>query len=529
MTAGRYAFPLLCWVFFLLAAMLTALVVPVGEGFDEPWHMGYVQYVATTGALPPSPHLRLSREMQEFLEIGPVGTVLDRLYPKLQSHDSYWMADPETRNQKDTRARNLRFSAAYVEADSGFEQYESHQPPLYYLLCAPVFKLWTATSLPSAFLLVRIWSVLIASTLIPLTFLLSREVSQSVSIANAATLLTAMFPGIYPDLVRVSNDALAVPLATAACLMLARYVRTRSTRDAGGLGLILLTGLATKAFFIPIFGCVLLNMLMLRAPLVAGSFLALTLPGWIFYIRNATITGSFTGLPETVQAQTSVVSSFTVVLQIDWIGVIRLAAATHIWTGFWSLLPLRSWMHQTVFCVFLLASAGFVLHLLKSKHATARVLSVLYITYLLALMYYATQTFQSTTQAIIQGWYITPFVAFEACVFTLGVAQLLKGGYRTAAVSIAAFALLALLIYGTLFVAAPYYTGFTSHAPSGHLRPYSPAVADIPIISARAVRLFPLLPTLSIPVVSLAVLSLGLSLIAGFVKKESKRPDGPIE
>ena len=39
-----------------------------GEGFDEPWHLGYVQYVAQTGKLPPGPDLHLSVELEQFLD-----------------------------------------------------------------------------------------------------------------------------------------------------------------------------------------------------------------------------------------------------------------------------------------------------------------------------------------------------------------------------------------------------------------------------------------------------------------------------
>ena len=523
---GAYTFPFFCWCFFLLAGLLTTLVVPIGEGFDEPWHLAYVQYIANTGSLPPGPRQRLSSQLQEFLEIGPVGTVLHDLHPELEPHDRYWMAAPEVREFNDSRQRGLTFSSTYVEAPGGFEQYESHQPPLFYVLWAPVFRLASGMSLPSSFLIVRIWSVLIASTLIPLTFLLVRELSESTAVANAAALLTAMFPGIYPDLARVSNDALAVPLATATCLLLARYIRTASRSDAIALGALLVTGLATKAFFIPILASVLLVLIILRRWMAAGAMLAASLPGWVFYFRNAAITGSFTGLPETVEAKTSIASSLAAAFQIDWILVVRQTAATHTWTGFWSLLQLRSWMYDVVFFTFLLAIPGFLLYLRQSKHKPARAITVVYAVFLLALAYYATQTYQRTTSPIIQGWYVTPFAGFEAAIFAIGVAQFFKRGYRTAVFSLSAFCLLALFIYATLFVAAPYYTGLTSHGPTGHLRAYSPALADIPVISSRAVRWYPFLPDATVLINSLAVFSLGIILIAGLIHTSDKRRSG---
>ena len=109
---------------------------------------------------------------------------------------------------------------------------------------------------------VRLWSVLIASLLIPLAFVLARDLSDSRYIGNMTAMLTAFFPGIYPDLVRVSNDALAVPLATAVCVALVRYCKKPSRRGMISLGALLAAGLATKAFFIPILIAVLVLMLL---------------------------------------------------------------------------------------------------------------------------------------------------------------------------------------------------------------------------------------------------------------------------
>src|SRR5688572_15233336 len=125
----------LAWIFFLLMGLLVSLVVPLGEGFDEPWHLGYVQYVATTGRLPAGPSQHLSVELEGFLNRHPIGWRLHEIYPSLQSQEEYWRTNEPERMQIDASLRELRFSNVYQEGSGRFsEQYESHQAPLYYLL-----------------------------------------------------------------------------------------------------------------------------------------------------------------------------------------------------------------------------------------------------------------------------------------------------------------------------------------------------------------------------------------------------------
>jgi hypothetical protein len=69
---------------------------------------------------------------------------------------------------------------------------------------------------------------------------------------------------------------------------------------------------------------------------------ALSCIGWLWFARNLLVTGSLTGLPETVGANTTVASSVNALSGIDWFGVLRLAAVSHIWMGYWSLLQFRS-------------------------------------------------------------------------------------------------------------------------------------------------------------------------------------------
>jgi hypothetical protein len=287
------------------------------------------------------------------------------------------------------------------------------------------------------------------------------------------------------------------------------------------LGLALLAGLSTKAFFIPVLFAVLISFLWLKEIPSAAIVLVTSGAGWIWYARNFWITGSLTGLPETVQANTTVAGSVSSIGLIGWLDVFRLAAVSHVWMGNWSLLQYRGWIYQTVLYMFGIGIAGFILHTAKSRKPVNRVMVFIYLSFVASLIYYATQVFQKTGIPVIQGWYLSPLVPLEAFAFVTGIRFLLSARGMTFAVAFAALCFLAMSIYGNVFIAAPYYTGMISHAPSGHLRAYHPQWSDIPVICARLTRLHPWIPD-AIPL-SLAsgVLLLGLALIYFQIKDRS--------
>jgi hypothetical protein len=504
----------LAWLFFLLTGIFISLTLPLGEGFDEPYHFGYIQYIAQTHRLPPGPHLHLSVELESFLQHHPMGWRLQQIFPDFHTQEHYWQESASDRETDDAVIRNLRFPGSYVEGSARFaEQYESHQAPLYYALSAPLFlRLSRSFSLVDTFLVMRIWSVILASAVVPLSYFLARYASASPVVPGFVAVLVAMFPGLYPDLARISNDALMVPLAAAVLVSLSRWLDSRTTGSAFLLGLTLVAGLSTKAFFIPIALAVLLILIAVRQFRLAAITALTSAISCFWYIRNAWITGSATGLPETVSSQSTILSSIQSVGSIQWWDVLKLTAVSHIWMGNWSLLQYRSWMYEVVMAFFAIGVLGFVIHLARDRSPILLSLCLVYATFGLALAYYATQVVQQTGVPIIQGWYLSPMVPIEAIVFTIGTEFLFRKWFRYAAAFVAT-CFLTLMIYGNVFIAAPYYTGLTDHAPSGHLRAYHPHWGDVAVMMARLTRFHPAIPTFISPLLAIAILATGCFLI----------------
>ncbi len=506
------------WMLFVATGVMISLIVPLGEGFDEPWHFSYIQYIAQTGRLPAGPSMRVSAEVEAFLLVHPIGWRLKDIFTNLHSQEDYWHSPDRLRI--DASLRNLRFAGTYRDGKSGFtKQYESHQAPLYYLLSAPLFFVCSHwLSFVNTFLILRVWSVLLASAVIPLSFALARRVTTSETVVRMVPILAAVFPGLYPDVVRVSNDALAVPLAAMIFVVLARYLEFRLGADLLKLSGLLLLGLLTKAFFLPIVVAIVIACVWFRDYRATLILVTASVAGCAWYAQNLWITGSWTGLPETVSANTTVVSSLSTLLRIDWFGVLRLAAVSHIWIGNWSLLQYRSWMYETVLVMFAIGLFGFITFLLKSAPRGLLVFSLTYVCYAAALVYYATQVYQQTGIAVIQGWYLSTMLPVEVLAFVFGLQSLVSRWIFIRAGSFAASCLLALTVYGNVFIAAPYYTNLIEHTSTGHVRAYHPRLSDASLIAARLTRFYPWMPDAVPLVIAGIVVVLGLWIIWSYLK-----------
>jgi hypothetical protein len=506
------------WLFFLVTGAFISLIVPLGEGFDEPYHFSYVQYVAQTGKLPSGPSMRISSEIESFMLQHPVGWRLKDIFKELHSQEEYWH-NPDRANI-DATLRGMRFSGEYREGRREFaKQYESHQAPLYYLLTAPMFYVASRLlSFTDTFLLIRLWSVLLASAVVPLSYVLATRVSASEKTAAMAAILVAMFPGIYPDVVRISNDALAVPVAALVFTLLARFIDSKAPRDGLLLSAALVVGLLTKAFFVPVFATIVLVMLWMRRYRAALTMLLLSCIGWLWFARNFLITGSLTGLPETVTANTTVASSIKALAGISWYSVLRVAAVSHIWMGYWSLLQFRSWMYDTVLILFAIGLCGFVAFLLRSASRLMIAMLLVYLSFACSLIYYATQVFLQSGIPVIQGWYLSTMIPLEALAFVLGLQTITSSRIFIRASVFTGFCLLALTIYGHAFIAAPYYANLIEHAASGHLRAYHPRWGDLLLAAERLTRFHPWIPAILPVLLGVASSLLGLRLLWSYLR-----------
>ncbi|MBI3698720.1 MAG: hypothetical protein HY238_28255 [Acidobacteria bacterium] len=283
----------LVWLCFLGRGIFYATVLPLWEGYDEYAHFAYVQYLALYAELPTS-GMRISREVEQSLRIVPVPWMLRQsCSPPCLVHDDYWKLSDVERAE---RRRQLRV----LDPDpSGATEklflYEAQQPPLYYWLLSWPLGAAGSWSLAGRVLLLRWLSVAIASLVIPLGFLLAREVFRHETSALGVVALVAAMPEFLLDISRIGNESLAVVLFTLLVY--------GSLRDTWWQGLALGFGLLTKAYFLAAAPALLLVSLRRRKPhgALAVAFGA-AVAGW-WYWRNRVLTGSWAGLQVTAAAR----------------------------------------------------------------------------------------------------------------------------------------------------------------------------------------------------------------------------------
>ena len=190
---------LLILVVYAALGTLFAVKTPPWQNPDEPAHYNYIAHIATESQFP-------------VLQMGDY----DEAYLQRLKAEKF---PPD-------------LSIAPI-------RYESHQPPLYYLLAAPVY--WLSGG---RLLALRLFSVVLGGGVVLLIFLCARlTVPGSPHIALGAAAFAAFLPMHVALMASVNNDALAELLIAATVLALLRWQDSVAAGDGGeSRGYMLATG-----------------------------------------------------------------------------------------------------------------------------------------------------------------------------------------------------------------------------------------------------------------------------------------------
>lgn len=189
---------------YLVIGVLFAVNTPAWQAPDEPAHYNYVHFVAVHGALP-------------VLQPGD--------YDQAQQ----------------MQAIDARFGPG--SSIAAF-RYEFHQPPLYYVLAAPIFRLTAGALLP-----LRLFSVFLGALLLLVIYRAAALIVRP-ALALGVMAFVAFLPMHVAMLSAVNNDSLAELLMAVMlwqCLHLLLHPPRQSLRPWFGLGAIAGLGLITKS------------------------------------------------------------------------------------------------------------------------------------------------------------------------------------------------------------------------------------------------------------------------------------------
>ena len=201
------------WLIFIVATYvivgtLYAVYTPAWHVPDEPAHYNYIHELVTTGKFP-------------IIEMGDY--------------------NQEYQNRLLTEKFPPELSISSLH-------YEDHQPPLFYLLAAPVFWLTEGSSLA-----LRLFSVLLGAGVIVFAFLIVREVfPKQPAIALGTAAFVAFIPQHIAMMAGVNNDSLA-ELLLAAVIWQVFQVKSHKLKVSGlrwvAIGVVVGLGLITKLTF----------------------------------------------------------------------------------------------------------------------------------------------------------------------------------------------------------------------------------------------------------------------------------------
>jgi 4-amino-4-deoxy-L-arabinose transferase-like glycosyltransferase len=323
---------LLAWLVTLALGITYALLQPVWSRVDEAQHFHYVQYLYEERALPVEGETFISPEVIEVSQQtgqwgwNPAGSTSTPQY----LDPAEWITVPE---ELDSNQREK-----WVRWNLWHFNYEAMQPPLYYALNVPIYAAMPDDPFVRLYAM-RILAAVMAAAIIPITYLVAREAFPDSRLVLFGAPLTAMLIQGYPlNMSQMTNDALAIPLAGAAILVLLRtLVRGASWKRTALAGALIggsMLAKMTTIFLVPValmaFGLMFAyrreraSRAVVHATAVVAIALAMMMP-WI--INNLIQYGDATG----VSAARPLMSSFFMSPLIS----IETLRMNELWPTFW--------------------------------------------------------------------------------------------------------------------------------------------------------------------------------------------------
>lgn len=449
----------------LVSAALYCLLMPLWEGYDEPYHYGIVQWMGIERSLPDSSRSVLTEEVAQSILLAPAAPAIKRDHPEVMSFSEFRDLPPAERQRRSSALRGLP-SALQYRLRKGAVNFEAQQPPLTYALLAVPDRLFSGMPLPMRLLALRL---LIALTTVIITARGIFRLGEALEIAEpyllAAAALVLLTQSFLATVCHVGNDWLAVAIAPWLFVFAIAFLRVPSARNALWLGTALAAGLLSKAHFLafaaPAFAVVGLSLfrraLSLRA--LAG-FVAPLLLAAPWYARNVVLYGSLSGYGAGLWKRTPG-QILAAMKQIPWLTALPGFGRQALW-GANNSGTVFSAATLNIALILLLAAAVLALRQLRRTEKRDAPLMLLsgVVLYLAALAYSIGDHYVMTRGAIyaLMPWYCPPLFPLLAVFLFWGLARSRVAGPWIAA------ALLAVWTY--VFVATwlvkliPLYAGY---------------------------------------------------------------------
>jgi hypothetical protein len=359
-------------LFALASAILYSCLLPLWEGFDEPFHYGYIQSLSLHHRFARLHETRISAEIRQSLTLAPVSPILHRSLPKSISFPDWFRLSPEQRLLRKQALSTLPPELKNEPSELG--NHEAQQAPLAYVLLAPFNLLVSSLPLTHRILVLRLFLAVLSTVLL---FLASNLLAKGLGLEQPFRVLAlaCIFESqmLWASIAHVGNDWLSVSLAIALLAYLALLARYHRPTNAMLAGILLAAGLLTKAYFLafaPVFLALLLYEKLRSCIALRTMLLALCAPVVIagpWYIRNFLLYQSFSGMQEAARG-IGLQQTIHAFFQINWPRSFVGLARWSLWTGNWSFV---AFSRSTLNFELLLLAASFILLLIRYKQITS--------------------------------------------------------------------------------------------------------------------------------------------------------------
>jgi len=485
----------LIWVCFVIRGVFYSAILPIWEGYDEPFHFAYLQQLINYHKVPDT-STPFSTELVQSLHLVPLPWILSQedVPQPVFSHEAYWRLTPTEREHLQQQIRDMPLAWQREESsEKRLSNYETQQTPLYYLVFYLPLKMMSGLSLTSRVIGLRILNILLASCFLPLGYAVAMRVLNDKNAALSLLLFIAALPELFIDLARVGNESLALVIYSAAVLLALKIVEGPANfRFVPWLGLTLSIGLLAKAYFLTALPALFVIVLwcywrwphervrLLRNATLAAMILLAVAGPW--YWRIHTLTGFWSG--QTDEAALRSVSRWHLLTQIphvNWVSGVVSILLPHVWFGAWSFLKFGRPVYLFFGAIILLGLAGIwrgaLLHLRKQtpdnwpRVEVGKVLVLLsfYAWFWAGLMYEVLILYVHQGVSATNGWYLYSLIVPEAILLYLGLSAILPRRFRSWILPTLTGLFALLDVYGLHFLLVPYYTGVISHPLQGRV------------------------------------------------------------
>lgn len=436
------------------------MLLPLWEGFDEPFHFGYVQTIANGAGFPDPRHSHLSEEVARSIVLAPASLSVKRNLPDVTAYPDFF-ALPD--GERQARRRQLfRIDPESRWRSSKYLNYEGLQAPLAYIVLSIPERALARMPLPNRVLTLRIIAALLASLLLVSgTARLAARLKLPSPYSEVLCFSVLSSQMTWATVAHVGNDWLAVPLAVWLLVLLIEYDDCPTVSRILACASLLSLGLLTKAYFlalVPLLGAAcILQRKMRHFALAALMVIAVTGP---WYFRNVMRYGTLSGMQELREGINPMAA-------IGAVRIEKVAPAIDsylreaLWTG---NNTFRSFSVTTLRALILVWFAGLVLWVVRTHARRERIVVAYGCFFTMALSYDAAINFvASHGQTISPGaWYTQVLFAPMLALALLGTSRVKESG-RLVAAAIA-------LLFGHLIVATywakliPMYSGVAGRA-----------------------------------------------------------------